>query len=475
MSLARKSYLALFLAMTICTGSASAAFAAAPGTGGWCWPTGTENFGTMGGWWQARPGRWHLAQDMPLAAGKPVVAVGSGIVLESKYVGGYGPGGSQGGAVVILHRTATGKEFKALYGHLYDLRYQKGDAVAAGSTIGRINNSSPNHVHFGIHPGRAYPSDNNPFRGHTYISSNTYGWVDPVAFLRANPRVIPYVAPKLPVVMSLLTTSTPLASGVSSGVAFWAQSQLDTETLTWWRCSIASQTIEPVTAETTIPAYDVKRYVSIATSEPARLSVTDRMPVVTLGLSDTTPRWRNAVTLTGAVSNAGGTPFQGARVVIEKYSRGVWRTAATAITDAEGDYSARYTPASATRLRVSFVPPSTYTSATSPTALVTPHVGLGRPTLSTTQPRRSVSFSAISLIHPKRPASSTVMMQFERKAGSSWVRQSEKRATLSSVSDHTVCRVRYAPARVGDWRVRTRVVTSGYANTTSSWRYFSVK
>ena len=155
----------------------------------------------MDGWFAARPGAWHLAQDMPAPYGAPVYAIADGVVLESKYVDGYGPGGSKGGAMVIQHRTATGKPFWAVYGHLMGLRYSKGQRVSAGAVIARINGSSPSHLHFGIHPGTAYPSDNNPFRGHTYVRSNLYGYTNPVAFMRTEWRVIPYVAPTVPVVL----------------------------------------------------------------------------------------------------------------------------------------------------------------------------------------------------------------------------------------------------------------------------------
>jgi len=50
--------------------------------------------------------------------------------------------------------------------------------------LGYINECKPSHLHFGIHPGHDLPA--NPWRGYTYDSGNTYGWVNPVNFLLSN-------------------------------------------------------------------------------------------------------------------------------------------------------------------------------------------------------------------------------------------------------------------------------------------------
>jgi murein DD-endopeptidase MepM/ murein hydrolase activator NlpD len=156
------------------------------GSGGWYWPAGTEDFQGWDGYWNYRPGshpRWHVAQDMPTSVGHPVYAIGDGVILES------GDGHGYGGVLVVLHKTDDGQYFKAVYGHIRrSSKTKKGAKVKAGQIIGRVNGAA--HVHFGIHPGRAYPPDRNPYRGHTYTSKKTYGWVDPVAFLRENPRVL---------------------------------------------------------------------------------------------------------------------------------------------------------------------------------------------------------------------------------------------------------------------------------------------
>jgi hypothetical protein len=57
--------------------------------------------------------------------------------------------------------------------------------------LGNLNDYDPSHLHFGIHPGTDYPSDENPWRGFIreteYATANdTYGWVDPIEFLETH-------------------------------------------------------------------------------------------------------------------------------------------------------------------------------------------------------------------------------------------------------------------------------------------------
>jgi murein DD-endopeptidase MepM/ murein hydrolase activator NlpD len=170
-------------------GAFAAAAVAAPGTNGWHWPAGTEATGGYLGWlgYNSAYGGYHLGQDFKMNWGDPIYAIAAGEVLEARSdVGGYGPGGTAGGAVLILHKTSAGQDFKALYGHVERIQIAKGSTVSAGKVIGYANNFSPPHVHFGIHPGRSYPPDGNPWRGYTPVTSNTYGWVNPVSFLKTN-------------------------------------------------------------------------------------------------------------------------------------------------------------------------------------------------------------------------------------------------------------------------------------------------
>ena len=132
----------------------------------------------------------HLGQDFEGNTGDPVYAIADGEVIESRTnVGGYGPSGARGGALVTLFATSDGLQFKVLYGHINN-PHPKG-AITAGEVLGYMNDYDPPHLHFGIHPGIDYPSDENPWRGFVKeteyaISDDTYGWVDPIDFLETH-------------------------------------------------------------------------------------------------------------------------------------------------------------------------------------------------------------------------------------------------------------------------------------------------
>jgi murein DD-endopeptidase MepM/ murein hydrolase activator NlpD len=197
------------------SGSSAVTTAVSKGRNGWFWPTGTTSVGSMGGWMDYRS--WHLAKDIGAPYRSPVYALTDGVVFSAySDLDGYGPGGGHGGAMVVLFRREDGAFFKALYGHLYGLKYSKGQAVKAGAVLGYINNSSPNHLHFGIHPGAALPTDpeHNPFRGHTYVKNKTYGWTDPIAFLEAH---TPWVPP-VPAALGAPVVRTPARAGALTSV-----------------------------------------------------------------------------------------------------------------------------------------------------------------------------------------------------------------------------------------------------------------
>lgn len=147
---------------------------------GWYWPAGTGN---TGGWlgfmeWNPSFNGWHLAQDFKLDQGLPVYAIADGeVVLSRTDVGGYGLGGTPGGALVARFETSAGEFFCALYGHI-DNPHAVGK-VEKGLLLGYTNGYD--HLHFGIHPG--YELAENPWRGYTHNESETYGWVDPLQFL----------------------------------------------------------------------------------------------------------------------------------------------------------------------------------------------------------------------------------------------------------------------------------------------------
>ena len=482
------------------------AIAASPGTNGWYWPTGTENCGGMSGWWDFRGNCWHLAQDMRAIAGSPVFSAADGTVLESKYVSGYGPGGGEGGAVVILHKTATGAEFKALYGHLSSLRYHEGDRVRAGAVIGVVNGSSPNHLHFGINPGRAYPRDNNPFRGHTYTSSNTYGFVDPVAFLRHNYRILPYRPPSVPVVLTACVSGTPTAYGVARGSLYWmlqsmavalaeapssdtsgtpdasatpgAEDATNTITVTdWWTCPVTTGRARLLGEEEAVPTFDRLNYTVSMLASPVRLVVRDRKPRVSLAASAACPSYGQPVAVAGRVTNASAAVFVGASVAIDRRDAGGWRQIATAKTGVDGRFTSTLVVSRRTSLRARFVPPRDFTVACSSTIAITPRVAVLTPSTPSTI-LRGTRCSATGTLRPRHAAgSSAIVTEWQRYAGSEWVTVVRRTARLTDAgSGASAYAATVACASGGRWRVRAvHASCDAYAFTASAWRYLVVR
>jgi murein DD-endopeptidase MepM/ murein hydrolase activator NlpD len=180
---------AALLALAIAASLAAvpaAVFAHAPSTNGWYWPTGTSSTGGGGGWLQYRAWNhsYHLAKDIRGRVGTPVYALADGYVYDAyKRLTGYTPGG----AMIVVYKTADGKPFKALYGHVRNLKYRKGQRVKAGAVLAYVApcGGTP-HLHFGIHLGVNKPNDprRNPFMGHSLIRRRYYGWVDPLTYLK---------------------------------------------------------------------------------------------------------------------------------------------------------------------------------------------------------------------------------------------------------------------------------------------------
>ena len=468
---------------------------AGQGTHNWYWPTGRESFGTMDGWLASRPGAWHLAQDMPAAYGAAVYAIADGVVLESKYVDGYGPGRSKGGAVVILHKTAQSREFWALYGHLNSLRYSKGQTVRAGAVIGRINAASPTHLHFGIHPGRAYPSDRNPFRGHTYVRSNLYGYANPVAFLRSEWRVIPYAAPAVPVVLRQATETRTAEVGAAGGFAYWLlpgesagsddtsppvasegdPSAADPAPLLWWCRAIPSGVATSLPESATPPVFDAARYqIGVnATGAAPGFWVADRRPQVVVRSYAATPAWRGSVGIRGKITNASGAAFKGLRVTLQRRSGTSWSTLASWITLPDGTYSLAWVPTARSSLRVVVSPPAPFTGSTSATLTVAPRVALSAPRLaSRTGSRVGVSGSLV----PRHAArTKAVLVRFERYESGRWVAKVQTWAALSDTSAGSAYRRTTTLGSRGLWRMRAEhPVDAAHATTASSWVRFSI-
>ena len=365
-------------------GDARAALGAPlPGSGGWYWPIGTEDFQGWSGWLEPRGAYVHVAQDMPCAYGHPVYAIGDGVVFISRAdAGGYGVGGAPGGCIIISHTTAAGTQFHALYGHVYSLRVKAGERVHAGQVIALVNGCR--HLHFSTHPGTKY-RDGNPYAGHVPKSwADHGGYVDPVKFLKTDARASAYEPPALPRA-EIATESPPLQYGAADGAAYWTEEgQAGSVT---WRYDLATAERRALGPGDVVPPFDTLRYATELLAAPAQgLAVSDHRPVATLKAKHDTPAWGVDATLTASLENAAGDALQGAIVKLQRLSTGRWKNVSADVTGADGQADFLYTPAGATSLRVVFIPPATqpeartYLVARSRAEIVTPHAAAHHPT-----------------------------------------------------------------------------------------------
>ena len=463
-------------------GDARAALGAPqPGSGGWYWPIGTEDFQGWSGWLEPRGAYVHVAQDMPCAYGHPVYAIGDGVVFISRAdTGGYGVGGAPGGCIIISHTTAAGTQFHALYGHVYSLRVKAGERVQAGQVIALVNGCR--HLHFSTHPSTKY-RDGNPYAGHVPKSwADHGGYVDPVKFLKTNPRASVYEPPALPRV-EITTGSPPLQYGAADGAAYWTEEgQAGSVT---WRYDLATAEHKVLGPGEVVPSFDTLRYATELLAAPAQgLAVSDHRPVTTLRAKHDTPPWGAEATLTASLTNAAGDLLPGAIVKLQRLSTGRWMNVALDVTGADGQVDFLYAPPGATSLRVVFIPPAiqpqarTYLVARSRAAIVTPHVALTTPRLPAVVAAADL-VTATGKLLPRHPAGGhTVRLVFQRRgAGGDWV----TRRTVAAVNrdadggaaTHYAGHARLA---VGTWRVRaTHPADEAHALSTSSWRSFTVE
>ena len=447
------------------------AHAVSPGSGGWYWPVGTENFKGWDGWWAYRPQnppRWHMAQDMPAPVGHPVYAVGAGTVLEVLESGGDH---HYGGVIVVLHRTADGHYFKAVYGHIIPTAAaHKGATVKAGQVVGHVNGCA--HVHFGIHPGKAYPPDNNPYRGHTYTSTRTYGWVDPVKHLRANPRVIPYWAPAVPTIAAIDTTGQPSVIGVAAGVVYWSIASTDS-TLTYSRSLDGGETVA-VADDDAIGALDSTRFPASVGATSFKLG--DRLPHMTLTTSTSAPAWKHAVSLSGRLTNALGLPFKGAAIVLESsQDGGGWKTIASAKTGLSGAYSLSWTPITRVCVRARFVAPATYMPVASTATTIAPKPSITPPVVPRTI-SLGQTFTLRGTLTPRLAAGSrTVTLRMQRLVSGVWTDHSLLTATCRDSATGSAYG-RSLRLTAGTWRIRAQMqADAAHAAGSSAWSKFVVR
>ena len=138
---------------------------------------------------------------------------------------------------------------------------KEGERVQAGQLIARVNGCR--HLHFSTHPGAKY-RDGNPYAGHVPKSwADHGGYVDPVKFLKTNPRAAAYKPPALPRT-EIATTSAPLQYGAADGAAYWTE-EGGAGSVTW-RYDLATGERRTLAAGEVVPAFDTRRY----DVEPAR-------------------------------------------------------------------------------------------------------------------------------------------------------------------------------------------------------------
>ncbi|HZL65510.1 MAG TPA: peptidoglycan DD-metalloendopeptidase family protein [Thermoleophilia bacterium] len=472
----------------VAAGPARAYAASTPGSGGWFWPVGTEDFSDWGdSWLQPRGAYVHVAQDMHAAAGHPVYAVGDGTVWISRAdAGGYGPGGSPGGCMIIVHRTAAGQEFRAVYGHISGLRFKAGEHVTAGVVIATVNGCD--HLHFGIHPSTVY-RDGNMYEGHVPKSwADHGGWVDPVKFLKTNPRASSYSPPPVPLVE--VTTATPPVGepGARDGFAYW--NEQGATGLVTYRRDLAGGAESLLAPGDVVPALDNLRYVIALLAAPASgFTVGDRLPRMGITVVHDTPAWGVSAHLTAMLTNASGQPVAGARVTLQRRAGGSWTPAGAGLTGADGIATLAFRPALWTVARAAFSPPAVqpagaaYVSAVSAAVTLTPHVRLGTPKTAGTVASGG-ALTVAGAVAPRLPAGkSAVRLVFQRYDGTLWVTKRKvpvtTAATVTAVGG-TATSSTYAAAvklqTAGSWRVRAeRPADASFAATVSAWRGFTVK
>lgn len=454
--------------------------ASKPGSGAWYWPTGTEDFGSYSGFLAPRGAYVHVAQDMRSPQGHPVYAIGAGTVWISRAdAGGYGVGGAPGGCVIIVHRTSAGKEFRALYGHVSGLKYKAGARVAAGAVIATINGCG--HLHFSIHPSTVY-RDGNPYAGHVPKTWKDHGgFVDPVKYLKTNPRAATYVPPVLPVVR-ITTGSAPSRIGAAAGFAYWDQ-QVDGDAVTY-AYDLFAGTRRQLAPDETGPAFDEVRYAVRPLVAPALgIAVRDRQPALIAEARPLTTAWGAAARLTATLTNAAAKPFEGARIALARLTSTAWTRVAARVTNRKGRVAFAYTPTRRTVLRIQFLLPAsqpasaTYVPAESAVVTVAPKVRLSVPATPVTVTRGRAFAVSGSLIPRHAPGKGSVRLEFQRLTlEGAWVTALTAGVLLRDAAAGSAYSRVVKLGDTGAWRVRAvHPDDAAHAATAGRWRGFTVR
>jgi hypothetical protein len=325
--------------------------------------------------------------------------------------------------------------------------------------------------------------DGNMYAGHVPKSWTDHGgWVDPVKFLRTQPRASAYVPPPVPLVEVRTATAPVGMPGASDGFAYW--NERDGAGVVTYRGDLAGGAQSVLSPGDFVPAFDVRRYSVALLSAPATgFTVGDRLPVLSVTVAHETPVWGARARLTATLVNAIGKPLAGARVTLQRLAGSARVAAAGGLTGTDGRASLSCVPLLKTTVRVRFAPPAVqpvgaeYVGAASATLTITPHVRLGTPkTAAKVTSGKAVTVTGA--IAPRQPAGKRgVRLVFERYDGAAWV---AARTVPATVGLATATSSRYSAVvrlrRTGAWRVRAeRPADTKFAGTESSWREFVVR
>ena len=451
-----------------------------PGSGGWYWPIGTEDFGSYAGFLDPRGAYVHVAQDMHAPKGRPVYAIGAGTVWIARAdAGGYGVGGAPGGCVIIVHRTAAGEQFHALYGHVSGLKVKAGAHVTAGAVIATVNGCD--HVHFSIHPGDVY-RDRNPYAGHVPKTWKDHGgFVDPVKYLKVNPRASSYVAPALPLV-TITTDAAPSRYGAVAGTAYWdEQGEAGPATYAF---DLVAGTRRRLAPGEEAPRYDEARYAVDALAEPALgLSVRDRQPVLSAEARPVAPAWGAPTSVAVSLVNAAGKPFKDARIAFEWLDGAEWTRITAGLTDGKGRVTFAYTPPRRTVLRVQFLlpaeqpPRAVYVAAEGGVLTVAPRVRLSVPGIAARVVRGAATTVTGSLAPRHKPGKGSVRLELQRLSLEGvWAAALTADVVLSDAAGGSLYSRVVRLDDAGAWRVRAvHPGDAAHATTASKWRPFVVE
>lgn len=97
---------------------------------------------------------YHNGYDIMADYGQPVYPIAGGTVKEISD-GGWSNGGTTNVAVIMVHSTIAGQQFRALYGHLekstLNAQVKIGAWIPVGTVIGKVGSwIGGNHLHFGV-------------------------------------------------------------------------------------------------------------------------------------------------------------------------------------------------------------------------------------------------------------------------------------------------------------------------------------